>query len=190
MINIQQTDLTPYFSSTSKNRTGKKNNFAAALAAKQQQNTNVASVGAKSGIDYDYLAAKYDPENMTQEKYDEFLDYLQDVGEITQHEKEGIGYHGFLRVTPVTTASIPGTSYNVSVCHAWAYPDGVSPLLIGDEIGNNLKQWTKVMASRKIIYVCDVNGQPLEGSDTAAAVMNQELKLFEKLSSIFDKIKR
>lgn len=44
------------------------------------------------------LAAKYDPSNMTQEKYDSLLDDLVEEGILSKNELGPMGYHGFIVV--------------------------------------------------------------------------------------------
>ena len=47
--------------------------------------------------DYEYLSGKWNPTQMTQDDYDEFLDYLQDKGIISKEDKEWVGYGGIRR---------------------------------------------------------------------------------------------
>lgn len=42
------------------------------------------------------LAEKYDPSNMTQEKYDSFLDDLVEEGILSRNQLGQLGYHGFV----------------------------------------------------------------------------------------------
>lgn len=57
----------------------------------------VKTYGKLDKEDYNYLSSKWNPENMTQDDYDEFLDYLEDEGIITEEDKEYVGYGGMSR---------------------------------------------------------------------------------------------
>ncbi|NBH70732.1 hypothetical protein D3Z51_01500 [Clostridiaceae bacterium] len=44
--------------------------------------------------DYEYLSSNWNPQNMTQKEYDEFLDFLQSKGVISEEDKKYVCYGG------------------------------------------------------------------------------------------------
>ena len=44
--------------------------------------------------DYEYLSSNWNPQNMTQKEYDEFLDFLQSKGIISEEDKKYVCYGG------------------------------------------------------------------------------------------------
>ena len=44
--------------------------------------------------DYEYLSSNWNPQNMTQKEYDEFLDFLQNKGIISEEDKKYVCYGG------------------------------------------------------------------------------------------------
>lgn len=94
---------------------GREGNCSVAFSAafekvKMDRYTGDASFAAAglllSDNDYNYLSSKWNPNKMTQDEYDEFLDYLQDKGIISEEDKECAGYGGhFIRHTTLKAGS-------------------------------------------------------------------------------------
>lgn len=94
---------------------GREGNCSAAFSAafkkvKMDRYTGDTSFSAAglllSDNDYNYLSSKWNPNKMTQDEYDEFLDYLQDKGIISEEDKECVGYGGhFIRRTTLKAGS-------------------------------------------------------------------------------------
>ncbi len=66
-------------------------------AKNDQYVRNVSSAITKSKLedeDYKYLSSNWNPQNMTQKEYDEFLDFLQSKGIISEEDKKYVCYGG------------------------------------------------------------------------------------------------
>lgn len=60
-----------------------------------------AKTGEKPGLndeDYEYLSSTWNPNEMYQDDFDQFLDYLQNKGIISEDDKQIVGYKGIMRV--------------------------------------------------------------------------------------------
>ncbi len=114
---------------------GREGNCSAAFSAAFEKvkmdrytgDTSFAAAGLLlSDNDYNYLSSKWNPNKMTQDEYDEFLDYLQDKGIISEEDKECAGYGGhFIRHTTLNE----GSCYSCYSCYSLerpfrAYADG------------------------------------------------------------------
>lgn len=110
--------------------------------------------------DYQYLSNKWNPTEMTQENYDEFLDYLQDKGIISETDKEYLDYGGETRIWPDELATV---TY---------YPPDVTPVYgCGD--GNWLSY---VRFQGAIVY------------EPKSEHMERKVDLFKKITVIMEKI--
>ena len=87
---------------------GREGNCSAAFSAAFEKvkmdrytgDTSFAAAGLLlSDNDYNYLSSKWNPNKMTQGEYDEFLDYLQDKGIISEEDKKYVCYGGHCCVT-------------------------------------------------------------------------------------------
>ncbi len=75
--------------------------------------------------DYEYLSWKWNPTKMSQDDYDDFLDFLQDKGMISEEDKEYVGYGGIRRAS-------------IGVAESWYSPDYPYYPWEGYEEGNRL----------------------------------------------------
>lgn len=89
--------------------------------------TSFAAAGLLlSDDDYNYLSSKWNPNKMTQGEYDEFLDYLQDKGIISEEDKKYLCYggicYGRLDEDPISCYSpeLPVHSYGDGNMFAYA----------------------------------------------------------------------
>ena len=86
------------------------------------------------------LANKYDPYNMDDAAFDDFLDDLQSMGAISEREKGALGYHG---IVVETAFGLEGMS--IGAVRGWQtstiMPDGSSPMFYREEADGDIVRW-------------------------------------------------
>lgn len=132
-------------------------------AKTDQPVSNTSSATAEPGLndeDYEYLASNWNPNQMSQDEYDEVLDFLQSKGVISEDDKGYVGYKGISWIRSDRTAFcyyIPDTPVRYS-----AYGDFLA--------------YIRCRSSR--FYPC-------ETADT-----KREINLYKKITFIMDEMVR
>lgn len=113
--NTAQTQAMRYNRSIQTPSTRTATQFSELISTKERANVDTLTrqspsddqKGSLSSADIQFLASEYDPKNMSQSKYDEFLEYLHDKGVISKDEMITVGYHG-MATCPASLSSYSG----------------------------------------------------------------------------------
>lgn len=124
------------------------------------------------------LRNKYDPQNMSDEQYDAFLDDLADMGAISQQEKRLLGYGGIVVVgytdeNGETVYSDPGFWGTVLPA------EGSRPAFRREEADGDLLKW---VSDRLSFW------KPLGATEEQRKAQRKDLELFEVLSGILSRM--
>lgn len=87
-------------------------------AKTDQYVSSVSSAVSKPKLDYQTLASKWNPTKMSQDEYDEFLDFLQDKGVLSEEDKKYLGHGG------ITSANFETSSWYSPLPPVHDYADG------------------------------------------------------------------
>jgi len=114
------------------------------------------SRGRLSDTEIAVLANKYDPRNMDQDAYDNFLDDLQSMGAISDMEKRQLGYNGFQLIAYVDKDG------NTVKCGSgdgvWNLPDsedGLMCMVAPWDADTDLHKWLGKRTQKELLGVTD-----------------------------------
>ncbi len=74
-------------------------------AKTDQYISSVSSTETNLKLDYQTLASKWNPTKMSQDEYDEFLDFLESKGILSEEDKRYLGHGGIVTVTSLEPSS-------------------------------------------------------------------------------------
>ncbi len=80
--------------------------------------SSVSTTVVKPKLDYQTLASKWNPTKMSQDEYDEFLDFLQEKGVLSEEDKKYLGHGG------ITSAKFETSSWYSPLPPVNDYADG------------------------------------------------------------------
>ena len=124
------------------------------------------------------LRNKYDVRNMSDEQYDAFLDDLEDMGVISQWEKELLGYNG--NVVVAYEDENGETVYSDPGFWAAVLPEGSSrPAFRREEADGDLLKW---VSDRLSFW------KPVGATEEQRKAQQQDLELFEVLSGVLSRM--
>jgi hypothetical protein len=87
-------------------------------AKTDQYISSVSSTVTKPKLEYQTLASKWNPTKMSQDEYDEFLDFLQEKGILSEEDKKYLGHGG------ITSAKFETSSWYSPLPPVNDYADG------------------------------------------------------------------
>jgi hypothetical protein len=143
----------------------------AAEAAEKAANTAPVPRKKLTTDDIAELASKYDPEHMSQEEYNAFLEDMVERGVLREDEIKRLGYHGVIVSSGVTLYCVDNSKL----------PGGV-PLQISDRLGNangNMLDW---MMRQSIME--PVRAETEAGLATAKETNEAQKMLYDILEAI------